>query len=321
MNVSTAPVSSVPIERIVIGERRREKLGHVKRLAASIETHGLIHPILLRGLTLVAGHRRLEACRSLGWSRIPARQVEQMTDDALRAIELDENVQREGLSDYAMSSRRLAEIRAVEAELKAQAEQSDSRLDEKRESRKRGGQRRPASKRAIAEVTGVSPAGQVQIEKHVAIAERYPFMQRPGWLLHHVIEAGPMLDAMSDRDRVPAAALLDQEGVPPKKALTMLANLKALPAVDRAEIFRLAKSDDPHERTTAATRAAAVPDPVDPALLLVGEAADVMRRAARHCRTTELRPQVQTLAASVAQLHRDLQETNSHGRRAIPECH
>ena len=87
--ISLAEVVAVPINSIVIGARRREKLGRLQALAKSIATRdGLIHPILLRGETLVAGHRRLEACRSLNWKTIPARQVDRMSDDELRASKL-----------------------------------------------------------------------------------------------------------------------------------------------------------------------------------------------------------------------------------------
>jgi ParB family transcriptional regulator, chromosome partitioning protein len=63
----------VPISKIVIGERHRRHLGNINALAANIGELGLLHPVVVRrdGL-LVAGERRLEACKRLGWRSIPA---------------------------------------------------------------------------------------------------------------------------------------------------------------------------------------------------------------------------------------------------------
>ena len=65
---------------------------------------------------VIAGLKR---CRSLNWKTIPARQVERLSDDELRAIELDENSAREALSTFEASKARLAQIRQAEADLKA----------------------------------------------------------------------------------------------------------------------------------------------------------------------------------------------------------
>lgn len=70
----------------------------LKDLADSIDRHDLLHPVLVRrrrdkGYRLVAGERRADACRLLGWSEIPAFLVE--GDPA--EIALIENLQREAL--------------------------------------------------------------------------------------------------------------------------------------------------------------------------------------------------------------------------------
>lgn len=152
--LSSAAVVQMSLDRIVIGPRRREKLGQLRALAKSIDAHGLIHPILLHGDTLVAGHRRLEACRLLHWKTIPARQVDRLSDEERYAIELEENTAREALSDYATSRARLAQIRQAEADLKAKAAELRSKPEHK--SRSRGRPRRPGSQREISEETGIS---------------------------------------------------------------------------------------------------------------------------------------------------------------------
>jgi N6-adenosine-specific RNA methylase IME4/ParB-like chromosome segregation protein Spo0J len=65
------------IDRIQVGFRYRKDLGNLRSLAQSIEEVGLLHPVVVtpEGL-LIAGQRRLEACRSLGWSDIPVNVVD-----------------------------------------------------------------------------------------------------------------------------------------------------------------------------------------------------------------------------------------------------
>jgi ParB family chromosome partitioning protein len=59
-----------------VGERHRRDLGDVDGLAESIEDIGLLNPITVdeNGL-LLAGARRLAACKRLGWKTIPANVV------------------------------------------------------------------------------------------------------------------------------------------------------------------------------------------------------------------------------------------------------
>jgi hypothetical protein len=86
------------------------------------------------------------------------------------------------LNTYDDSKQRLAEIRQAEADLKAKAAEKDSLSKSDNESkRKRGGQRKPASKQAVAETTGVSRAERQRVEQHVELADRFPFMKRDGW--------------------------------------------------------------------------------------------------------------------------------------------
>jgi hypothetical protein len=59
------------IADIRIGERFRHDLGDIQSLAQDIAELGLLHPIpITPDNTLIAGVRRLEACRLLGWERV-----------------------------------------------------------------------------------------------------------------------------------------------------------------------------------------------------------------------------------------------------------
>lgn len=80
--------------------------GRVKRLANSIDQHGLLHPVKVRrkGATfeLAYGHRRVRAARLLGWTQIPA-EICTLSDEELLTYSLAENMERQDLSDYEIA--------------------------------------------------------------------------------------------------------------------------------------------------------------------------------------------------------------------------
>ena len=93
-------MTSVEIDRIVVEDRHRSDLGDLGPLAESIESNGLMHPIVVTpDLRLVAGQRRLEACRKLGLSEVPATVVDGLDDAAaLLVAERDENTCRKDMT-------------------------------------------------------------------------------------------------------------------------------------------------------------------------------------------------------------------------------
>jgi ParB/RepB/Spo0J family partition protein len=79
--------------------RQRRDLGDISTLASSISRRGLIHPIVVtRDLDLVAGERRLEACKLLNWDQIPVQFTDEVAESDLEAIELEENIKRQDIS-------------------------------------------------------------------------------------------------------------------------------------------------------------------------------------------------------------------------------
>ena len=71
-------------------------MGDIPALAASIKDVGLLHPIVVdKRDRLIAGRRRLLACKSLGMVEVPVREVP--LDDLLRG-EFDENFVRENFT-------------------------------------------------------------------------------------------------------------------------------------------------------------------------------------------------------------------------------
>jgi ParB family transcriptional regulator, chromosome partitioning protein len=80
------------IADIIIGIRHRRDVGDIDSLARSIAEVGLLHPIVIRpDGVLIAGERRLAACKALGWSEIPVTVVD--LGEVARG-ELAENAER-----------------------------------------------------------------------------------------------------------------------------------------------------------------------------------------------------------------------------------
>jgi hypothetical protein len=60
------------IDTIKVGQRHRHDLGDIESLAASIKAVGLLHPpVVTPDRKLIAGKRRLAACKHLGWESVP----------------------------------------------------------------------------------------------------------------------------------------------------------------------------------------------------------------------------------------------------------
>ena len=92
-------MSRLPLDAIKITGRHRKDMGDLESLAASIREVGLLHPpAVTPDNTLVAGHRRIEAARLLGWTEIPVTVVADLNDaHTLLTAERDENTCREDM--------------------------------------------------------------------------------------------------------------------------------------------------------------------------------------------------------------------------------
>jgi len=89
----------IPIESIRPSPEplRRVDKDTVEELAKSIESNGLLQPILVRPhhgfYEVVFGNHRLEACKRVGWKSIPA-DVKEMNDEEGFLLRVVENLQR-----------------------------------------------------------------------------------------------------------------------------------------------------------------------------------------------------------------------------------
>lgn len=96
-------VQAIPVHLIVAGKyqpRQEFDEESLAELAESIRVHGLLQPIMLRrapiGYELIAGERRLRACKLLGWEVVPAI-VRDADDKEAAELALIENLQRSDL--------------------------------------------------------------------------------------------------------------------------------------------------------------------------------------------------------------------------------
>jgi hypothetical protein len=98
---------TIPIEDVLVGSRHRRDLGNIAEFARSIEEVGLLHPIVIRpDGTLIAGERRLEAAKALGWESIP-----------VNVVDLTEIVRGEFAENAMRKSFLPSEIDAIRREL------------------------------------------------------------------------------------------------------------------------------------------------------------------------------------------------------------
>src|SRR5207237_6558995 len=78
----------------------RKSLGDVSELTNSIREHGLLQPVLVRphknGFEIIAGNRRMSACKQLHWPKLPC-YVTSLSDKEAFEASLIENIQRQTL--------------------------------------------------------------------------------------------------------------------------------------------------------------------------------------------------------------------------------
>jgi ParB family chromosome partitioning protein len=113
---------------IRVGTRRRKDMGDIDALAASISEVGLLQPIVIdQKNRLIAGERRLEAVKRLGWEKIKVHVVKGLDDAAARLkAERDENTCRKDFtpSEAAAIGKALERLERPKAEARKKAGKS-----------------------------------------------------------------------------------------------------------------------------------------------------------------------------------------------------
>lgn len=104
----------VSIKDIKVKKRVRKDLGNLENLKDSLRRYGLLNPITLNSkYQLIAGERRLEAAKAIGWTSINANIIDNLTPLSQLEMELEENNQRKEFTDEELMEgyKRLARLR------------------------------------------------------------------------------------------------------------------------------------------------------------------------------------------------------------------
>ena len=104
----------VPIKDIKVRKRIRKELGDIGALVESLKRYGQISPILIsKKNTLIAGQRRLEAAKILGWRTINAAISDSAGELVHLEMELEENIQRQdfNMEEIAEATRKIYRLR------------------------------------------------------------------------------------------------------------------------------------------------------------------------------------------------------------------
>ena len=139
------------ISEIIIKDRIRKDLGNLIPLEKSIHKLGLLHPIVLSNNNeLIAGQRRLEACKNLDWNKIDVNIIDL---DRLQDGEIDENqIRKDFTSDEV-----LAIANYVEPQIKEETKVGRPKKGEESSQLNKNENKTPKKTReAVAEATGRS---------------------------------------------------------------------------------------------------------------------------------------------------------------------
>jgi ParB family chromosome partitioning protein len=168
------------VDQIKVGRRHRRDMGDIDGLAKDIEEVGLLHPIVLNSDdVLVAGARRLDAVKKLGWDEVNVTFVSKL-DDAILALkaERSENTCRK---DFTRSESVALGNRLLELERPQADERRKSGL--KRGTKPRAG-KLPAREKGrvrdkVADAVGMSGKTYEKAKQVVELAEAEPELYEP----------------------------------------------------------------------------------------------------------------------------------------------
>jgi ParB family chromosome partitioning protein len=104
----------IPLDDIIVKKRIRKEMGDIPSLAESMKRFGQMSPIVINNRNqLIAGGRRLEAARYLGWRTINA--VVMDIGDSLSKLEyeVEENLQRQNFTadEIALAAEKINKLR------------------------------------------------------------------------------------------------------------------------------------------------------------------------------------------------------------------
>jgi len=168
--------------------------------------------------------------------------------------------------------------------------------------------------RKAAKAVGVPKQTAHDRVKAADTADAYPFMD--GWKAYRVLEAREHLEALPDETRETMAEMLSEPGVPPKIAISMLANVREKPRKEQREITRLYGSKDDRERSLAKTKAVELPPSPDRRLIELMQVERSLRACVKWYPDDPLVPALRSMIEAVQELQKAIkaqQEARQNG--------
>lgn len=236
-----------PIASITIGNRRREDMGDIDALAASIQRYGLIHPIVIDATgRLIAGGRRLAACQQLRWTDVDVRPYGALSENERREIELEENLLRKDLTAAERTRVMHERVEVVSAIIEEEAADVPSLVGNSPD-RPAGPPAKTVTQAKIAERMGVDQKTISNVQRHMQALQKYPRLE-----IHPQDTA---IKAAAAFDRYPE--LPSVVGDAANYAVKIATNLDELPEDKRGQERAALQQQD--QRTLA--RLAGLPEP------------------------------------------------------------
>ena len=152
----------IDIEKVSVGDRIRKDMGDLKELSDDIAKNGLINPpVVTPDFELIAGERRLEAMKKLGYKQIEVRVMKVEDAEHKLNLEINENENRKDFnkSERIEYARQLERIERVKA---SQREKAGVAIDP-RENFPQG-----RTRDLVAEKLGIGSGKQYEKEKYIA---------------------------------------------------------------------------------------------------------------------------------------------------------
>lgn len=126
----------IDIDKVIVKNRIRKDYGNIKELADDIRQNGLINPpVINKDNVLLAGERRLLACKELGWKKIEVRMMDTRDAEHELNVEISENESRKEFSkaeraDYMRRLMRIEQAKAKERQNLGLKSDEGSRADD-----------------------------------------------------------------------------------------------------------------------------------------------------------------------------------------------
>ena len=110
----------IDIEKVSVGDRIRKDMGDLEELSDDIAKNGLINPpVVTPDFELIAGERRLEAMKKLGYKQVEVRVMKVEDAEHKLNLEINENENRKDFNkseriEYARQLERIERVKAKE---------------------------------------------------------------------------------------------------------------------------------------------------------------------------------------------------------------